>query len=141
MSNRAVMRHTNKLAVKWLLEHGYDYVHLKPHRDPRKARNMHEGFWRKDGFYHAPLDYLRLFDGFCYDQNGVHTWLQISTTNYHSIDPYVEFLRGKFGVRLLFIKAVKNKKRWEIRVKEITEFTTKDSKNINKPVLKTQKII
>ena len=56
MNNRERMRISNKLAVKWCLEHGIDDIWLKPHG---KRTDTH---YCKRGNYRA-LDLFGLFDG------------------------------------------------------------------------------
>lgn len=130
MNNRQIMKHTNKLAREWLFAHGFDYIYFKPHRDFRKRTNQEVYFTKQGVFYQT--DFYNLFDGFCYDRDGVFTWIQTSTTNYHKSDPYVEFLRGKKGFNILFIKAVKKNNRWQIRTKYITNNLTDSLKKTNK---------
>jgi hypothetical protein len=127
------MRNTNRLAREWLFANGYDYIYFKPHKDFRKRKNQEVYFTKQGNFYQT--DFYNLFDGFCFDKNGVFTFIQTSTTNYHKIDPYVEFLKGKFGFRVLFLKAVKINKRWHIKTREVTNFSLNDTKKLTEALM------
>lgn len=133
------MRHTNKLAREWLLSNGFDYIYFKPHKDFRKHKNQ-EIFFTKIGVFYQ-TDFYNLFDGFCFSPDGVFTWIQTSTTNYHKVDPYVEFLKGKKGFRILFIKAVKKKNRWQIKTKYVTKNSLIKTKKIDTTTNNTESTI
>lgn len=112
------MNNTNRLAREWLFNHGADYIYFKPHKDTRKVKNKEVFFTKEGNFYMT--DFFNLFDGFCY-LNGIFTWLQTSTTNFHSEAPYREFLKDKKDCKILFLKAVKKDGKWEIKTKEIMQ--------------------
>lgn len=72
MNNRRRMRESNVYAVDWLLEAGYDEVHLKAHgRYP-------DTVYSHDGNYTA-IDFFNLFDGFALSGQGLVTWFQVKT--------------------------------------------------------------
>lgn len=110
--------HTNKLCKDWLIENGYDFIWLKPHIDARLSK-FKETFLTRQGVFYA-RDIFNLFDGICFDSDGVLTFIQLSTTNYHKEEPYLEFIKNKKGFRVLMLRAVKKKNRWQVQTKEIS---------------------
>lgn len=117
LTRRNTMRNTNRLCRQWLLEHNYDYVWLKPHMDTRRSRK--DVYYTKEGVFFQ-TDIYNLFDGICYDPQGNLVYLQLSTTKYHSEEPYRKFFSNKIG-KCLMMRAVKKKNRWLIQTKEIKD--------------------
>ena len=109
--------HTNKLCKDWLIQNHYDFIWLKPHIDARLSK-FKETYLTKDGAFYA-RDIYNLFDGICFDSAGVLTFIQLSTTNYHKEEPYMEFLKDKKGFRVLMLRAIKKKNRWLVQTKEL----------------------
>lgn len=120
MTRRDTMRNTNRLCREWLLENKYDYIWLKPHFDSRKK--MFKDFFhtRTNGKVFSQ-DVFNLFDGICFESTGMLTFLQLSTTNYHPEQPYRDFISDKFGFKILLMRTVKKKNRWQVQTKEILD--------------------
>ena len=119
MSRRDTMRNTNRLCREWLMKNGYDYIWLKPHYDSRKKMFKDFFYTREKGKIFSQ-DIFNLFDGICFDSVGYLVFLQLSTTNYHKVEPYLEFLKDKKGFRVLMLRAVKKANRWIVQTKEIS---------------------
>jgi hypothetical protein len=117
MNRRKTMYNTNRLAREWLFRNGYDLIWLKPHLDARKKK-FKDFYHTRQGTFYA-TDIYNLFDGMCFDSTGQITMLQISTTNFHSEEPYAKFMEGKKGFKILLIKAVKKGRSWLVKTKQI----------------------
>lgn len=109
----------------WLINNGYDYIWLKAHTDARNNR-FKETYLTKDGVFFS-RDIYNLFDGICFDPEGVLTFIQLSTTNYHPEPPYHKFLEGKKGFKILMLRAKKRKK-WTVETKLLRSRLDESSK-------------
>lgn len=109
------MYQTNKMCKDWLVKNGYDYIWLKPHIDARNAR-FKETYLTKDGVFYA-RDIYNLFDGICFDPQGILTFIQLSTTNYHPEKPYLEFIQDKKGFKIMMLRARKKSRKWIVETK------------------------
>lgn len=122
MNRRQRMYQTNKLAKKWLFQNDYDFIWLKPHLDNR--RNHFKDWYHTKAGSIQQTDIYNLFDGFCFDHLGYLVFLQISTTNFHGIQPYEDFIMNKKGISILMLKAVKTKNKWIIKTKSFPSPTS-----------------
>lgn len=102
------MRVSNKLAVKWCLEHGIDDIWLKPHG---KRTDTH---YCKRGNYRA-LDLFGLFDGIAWFDRKI-VFLQIKTNKWASEKPFRHFLKDRdcFILSINVCKS-KNSKIWKVK--------------------------
>ena len=112
MNNRQRMRYSNKLAVKWLLVHGFDEIWLKRHT------KRHDFHYTVKGNYVA-LDLWKLFDGIaiqttrCKNFKSV-VFLQLKTNAWPSDNELVQWLSDKLGCYVMAINIKKVKKKWVI---------------------------
>jgi len=88
MNNRQRMRTSNQLAIKDLLQTGYDDIWLKPHT----ARN--DMVYCQDRKYLA-TDLWNLFDGICFANHRPH-FIQIKTNAWASEGPIKKFLKTHY---------------------------------------------
>lgn len=117
MNNRERMRYSNRLAVKWLLTHGFDEIWLKRHT------KFHDIHYTQKGNYVA-LDLWRLFDGICVNlkrsrtpghyQKGSLVFLQLKTNAWPSETELIQWLKNKHGCLVMAINVRKIKKEWEV---------------------------
>ena len=105
------MRFSNRKAVIWLLEHGYDDIWLKPHT------RRHDLVYTSGECYRA-LDLWNLFDGFCFDDDGNVVFIQIKTNSWPPTKPITDFMRYKKNIKVISINVFKKKNRWDIKVRE-----------------------
>ena len=104
------MRVSNRKAVLWLLENGYDDIWLKPHG------RRHDLVYNTGEWYRA-LDLWNLFDGICFDREGNLVLLQIKTNAWAKEQPIKDFLSDKNNLIALSIN-VKYGKKWTINIRE-----------------------
>ena len=110
MNPRQRMRFSNRKAVLWLLDNGYDDIWLKPHG------RRHDLVYTTGEWYRA-LDLWNLFDGICLDKGGKLVLLQIKTNAWAKEAPIKEFLVGKHGFSAMSIN-VKYGKKWTVSIRE-----------------------
>ena len=112
MDNRSRMRFSNRKAVIWLLENGYDEIWLKAHT------KRHDLIYTVGDWYRA-LDLWNLFDGICFDMYGNLILLQIKTNAWASKQPILDFLKTRRNLIVLVINVRKTKgKRWEVLIRK-----------------------
>ena len=109
------MRNTNRLCREWLIQNNYDYIWFKPHMDTRKNKFKEIYYTKQGNFYQTDL--YNLFDGICFDVNGILTFIQTTTTKWHPEGPYQKFMSGKKGFKILMLRARKVKHRWTVETK------------------------
>ena len=112
MNPRERMRFSNRKAVIWLLEHGYDDIWLKPHT------RRHDLVYTSGEWYRA-LDLWNLFDGICFNEGGVVVFVQIKTNAWPPTKPILEFLLHKMNLKVLAINVFKKGSRWDVKVRNI----------------------
>ena len=100
MNPRERMRFSNRKAVIWLLEHGYDDIWLKPHG------RRHDLVYTSGEWYRA-LDLWNLFDGICFDEEGTVVFIQIKTNAWPPMQPIYDFMRRKHDIKVLCINVFK----------------------------------
>lgn len=86
--------------------------------DTRKDKFKELYYTKQGNFYQTDL--YNLFDGCCFDSCGNLVFLQMTTTKWHPEKEYVEFIKNRYGFRILMLRAVKKKIRWNIETKEIS---------------------
>ena len=102
------MRYSNKIAVKWLLAHGFDEIWLKRHT---KRHDIH---YTQKGNY-VGLDLWKLFDGICINmkvQANSMVFLQLKTNAWPSDNELIQWLKDKHGCYVMAINVRKVKKKW-----------------------------
>ena len=104
------MRVSNRKAVLHLLKNGYDDIWLKPHG------RRHDLVYNTGEWYRA-LDLWNLFDGICFDQEGIIILLLIKTNAWAKEQPIKDFLSDKNNLIALSIN-VKYGKKWTINIRE-----------------------
>lgn len=108
------MRASNKLAIDYLLEKGYDQIWLKRHT----ARNDY--VYTQKGRYMA-TDLWNLFDGICFGHN-IPYFLQIKTNSWAKRDPIEKFQRTH-DVNVFIINVTNQLKacngKWRVFVNEL----------------------
>ena len=103
MNNRERMRASNKIAINWMLENGFDNIWLKPHG---RRTDTH---YCKTGNYRA-LDLFGLFDGVAWC-DGYTVYLQIKTNAWANSNSFMHFLGStKPGCCLILSLNVKYKR-------------------------------
>ncbi len=105
------MRWSNRKAVNYLLEHGYDEIWLKAH-GRRQDLTYCQGAW-----YRA-LDLWNLFDGVCIDEGGIVTFLQIKTNAWAKEKPLKQFAKDHKNIKVLSINVKGEKNKWNVYTKE-----------------------
>lgn len=98
---RAIMRKSNRLAVKVLLNAGFDDIWLKPHT------RRHDYVYSSVGGYYT-LDLWNMWDGIAI-KNGVIVFLAIKTNRWDSDVKIKNWMSTKTGVEAVAIN-VKNGK-------------------------------
>ena len=111
MNPRQRMRWSNRKAVNYLLEHGYDEIWLKAH-GRRQDLTYCQGAW-----YRA-LDLWNLFDGVCIDEGGTITFLQIKTNAWASKEPILKWLKKVNGIKVLVINVKYKERTHEVLLRE-----------------------
>ena len=111
MNPRERMRVSNRKAVLWLLEKGYDDIWLKPHG------RRHDLIYTSGEWYRA-LDLWNLFDGICFDKGGNVVLIQIKTNAWASEKNIKDFLRDKNNVIVLVLNVSRREKKWGVYVRE-----------------------
>jgi len=106
------MRASNRKAVMWLLQNGYDDIWLKPHG------RRHDLVYTRGEWYRA-LDLWNLFDGICFDEGGNIVLIQIKTNAWPPKQPILDFLIDKKNLKVLAINVFKKGSRWEVKVRDI----------------------
>ena len=112
MNPRQRMRFSNRKAVNWLLENGYDEIWLKAHTK-RQDLIYTVGHW-----YRA-LDLWNLFDGICFDKGGNLILIQIKTNAWASKPPIIDFLKDKHSLKVMVINVKrKGERTWEVLTRD-----------------------
>ena len=112
MNTRERMRFSNRKAVLWLLENGYDEIWLKAHTK-RQDLVYNIGDW-----YRA-LDLWNLFDGICFDNEGNLILIQIKTNAWAAKKPIIDWLKHKKNLIVLVINVKRKSKRtWEVLTRQ-----------------------
>ena len=111
MNSRQRMRFSNRKAVNWLLENGYDDIWLKAHTK-RTDLVYTLGEW-----YRA-LDLWNLFDGICFDKGGNLILLQIKTNAWAKEQPFIDFLSNKKHLKILSINVKGKNRKWEVKTRD-----------------------
>lgn len=112
MNPRQRMRWSNRKAVEFLLDNGYDQIWLKPHTR-RKDLIYTQGTW-----YRA-LDLWNLFDGICFSQTGDIFFLQIKTNRWAEEEPILKFI-SKRKINVIIINVIfKRGKKTEVKIKHL----------------------
>ena len=112
MNTRQRMRFSNRKAVLWLLENGYDEIWLKPHI--RRSDLVYTV-----GEWYRALDLWNLFDGICFDADGNIVLIQIKPTAWASASPINDWLKDKNKLIVLVINVKGKGKKWEKSAKLI----------------------
>ena len=108
MHNRDRMRASNRRAVEYLLEEGFDQIWLKAH----SARN--DVVYTRRGTYLA-TDLWNLFDGICF--GGVTPfYLQIKTNAWAKTEPIIKF-QNHHAVDAIIINVTNRTGKWEVKAK------------------------
>lgn len=123
MNPRERMRSSNRKAVIWLLEHGYDDIWLKPHT------RRHDLVYTSGEWYRA-LDLWNLFDGVCFDEGGNVVFIQIKTNSWPPTKPIIDFMRYKKNIKAVSINVFKVKGRWDVKIREYYTSTIFNNNNI-----------
>jgi len=110
MNPRERMRFSNRKAVLWLLENGYDEIWLKAHTK-RLDLIYTIGDW-----YRA-LDLWNLFDGICFNKDGGIVFLQIKTNAWAKEQPIIDWLSDKNKLIVLVINVKGKGRKWEVRTR------------------------
>lgn len=116
---RRQMQISNGVAREFLFAEGFDFIWFKSHTFTK--------FGGSDYFYMALdkkatacTDPYNLFDGCCYDANGVFWWFQIKTNNWPDEDPIKAFMVGKPDICIIAInvkKPTKNRKTYDVKTR------------------------
>ncbi len=106
MNPRARMRSSNRKAVLYLLELGYDEIWLKP--DIRSADLVYTR-----GEWYRALDLWNLFDGICFNEDGVPVFLQIKTNAWAKDQEIIDFMIDK-KILAMSINVKYTGKKWEV---------------------------
>jgi len=117
MNSRQRMRTSNVYVREWLLKNKFDHVWFKPHRDPRKRGN-HEVVYRANGETYGQLDLFNLFDGVCFDPNGLLVMFQVKTHNWASEKKIKDFMKGKSGFMCMVFNVRLIERRWKVFIRE-----------------------
>lgn len=105
------MRFSNRKAVNYLLEHGYDEIWLKAHTK-RTDLTYTLGEW-----YRA-MDLWNLFDGICFDRDGNIILIQIKTNAWAKGQDFIDFLSDKKHLKVLSINVKGKDRKWEVFTRE-----------------------
>ena len=106
MNPRQRMRFSNRRAVNWLIENGYDEVWLKPH-----VRRQDLIYTR--GEWYRALDLWNLFDGICFSPDGEAVFLQIKTNAWAKDCDIIDFMADK-KILAMSINVKEVKKKWQV---------------------------
>ena len=109
MNTRERMRQSNKKAVKWLLENGYDEVWLKAHT--KFSDLVYSNF----GNYKA-LDIFNLWDGIAITQEDGVFFIQIKTNSWAKEQPIIDWCT-KYKAKALSINVKRYKEEWNVMVR------------------------
>ena len=107
MNPRQRMRFSNRKAVEWLLENGYDEIWLKPH-----VRRQDLVYTR--GEWYRALDLWNIFDGICFNPDGEAVYIQIKTNAWASDQNILDFMSDKHILVMSINVKRKDKKTWEV---------------------------
>ena len=102
MTPRQRMRFSNRKAVEWLLENGYDEVWLKPH-----VRRQDLVYTR--GEWYRALDLWNIFDGICFNPDGEAVYIQIKTNAWAKEAPIKSFVETHKNIIAISINVKKMK--------------------------------
>ena len=111
MNTRQRMRFSNRKAVLWLLENGYDEIWLKPHI--RRTDLVYTV-----GEWYRALDLWNLFDGICFDEGGNIVLIQVKTNAWASAKPINDWLKNKNNLIVLVINVKGKGKKWDILMRK-----------------------
>ena len=111
MNPRQRMRSSNRKAVLWLLENGYDDIWLKPHT------RRHDLVYNSGDWYRA-LDLWNLFDGICFDKGGNLVLLQIKTNSWAKEKPLKNFLLTRKNLIILSVNVNRRVGKWCVHTRE-----------------------
>ena len=111
MNTRQRMRFSNRKAVLWLLENGYDEIWLKPHI--RRTDLVYTA-----GEWYRALDLWNLFDGICFNDGGDLILIQIKTNAWAAAKPISDWLKDKNNLIVLVINVKGKGKKWDIMVRK-----------------------
>ena len=112
MNPRQRMRFSNRKAVIWLLDNGYDDIWLKAHG------RRHDLVYTTGEWYRA-LDLWNLFDGICFDKDENIIMLQIKTNAWAKEAPLKSFVDSHKNIIVLSINVKKMKdNKWVVYTRE-----------------------